>query len=146
MSSLRTLADRIEVAALPAEFADAGMTRDLDRLANLFTEDGVWRIPGVIDITGRAEIRAAIDRLQGAWEFLIQQVHPGSITFSDPSGDTATGRSYIHEVGRFRDGALHVNYSVYHDQYRRTADGWRFAARSYEVRHVEGALPDIVKS
>jgi len=35
---------------------------------------------------------------------------PGTIQLE---GDTAVGRSYITEFGRFRDGSSHVNYAVY---------------------------------
>jgi hypothetical protein len=29
------------------------------------------------------------------------------------------------------------NYALYHDRYRRTATGWKFAERVYEVRHLD---------
>ena len=29
------------------------------------------------------------------------------------------------------------NYAVYHDRYRRTRDGWKFAERVYELRYVD---------
>ncbi|MGI5239443.1 nuclear transport factor 2 family protein [Dactylosporangium sp. CA-139066] len=137
MSTLQELADRLDIAALPGEFTDAASSRDFERFAALFTDDGVWRIPGAnVDFRGRAEIRAGIERLQVAWEFLIQNVHPGTLRVD---GDTAFARVYVSELGRFRDGTSHVNYSVYHDRYRRTAEGWRFAERAYEVRYVDTA-------
>jgi hypothetical protein len=34
-------------------------------------------------------------------------------------------------------GGSHLNYSVYHDRYRRTPDGWRFTERVYEVRYLD---------
>ncbi|MGH8880245.1 MAG: nuclear transport factor 2 family protein, partial [Stackebrandtia sp.] len=56
-------------------------------------------------------------------------------------GDTATGRAYIHEFGRFPGDKSHENYSRYHDEYRRTPDGWRFASRVYEIiYHDESPL------
>ncbi|OLF19123.1 nuclear transport factor 2 family protein [Actinophytocola xanthii] len=135
MDGFRDVADRIEVAALAGEFTDAGTMRDYDRFVALFTSDGVWRIPHVgIGFTGRAEIRAGIERLQGLWDYFVQTVHPGTVRIE---GDTATGRAYTAEFGRMRDGAAHLNYAIYHDRYRRTADGWRFAARVYEVRYVD---------
>jgi ketosteroid isomerase-like protein len=45
MSNLQAIADRVEIEALRGEFADAVMMRDYDRLASLFTDDGVVRIP-----------------------------------------------------------------------------------------------------
>ncbi|MEV2273797.1 nuclear transport factor 2 family protein [Nonomuraea africana] len=52
-------------------------------------------------------------------------------------GDTAAGRTYVSEFGRMRDGSSHLNYSVYHDRYQRTPDGWKFTERVYEVKYVD---------
>ncbi len=52
-------------------------------------------------------------------------------------GDTATGRAYIHELARGRDGSSHLSYAIYHDRYQRTPDGWRFTERVYEVRYYD---------
>lgn len=132
---LESIADRIEIAALWGEFADAVMLRDYDRLASLFADDGVWRIPEAhVEFTGRREIRAGIERLQGAWEFFVQTVHPGAIELD---GDTASGRAYVQELGRMRDGRSGVNHSLYRDRYRRTSDGWKFTERVYEVRYLD---------
>jgi hypothetical protein len=49
--------------------------------------------------------------------------------------DTASGRAYMHEIGRGRDGRSELNYAIYHDRYQRTADGWKFTERVYEVRY-----------
>jgi ketosteroid isomerase-like protein len=134
MSNLQAIADRVEIEALRGEFTDAGTMRDFDRLASLFTRDGMWRIPDVAEFVGREKIRAGIERLQGHWEFFVQNAHPGTIQLE---GDTAAGRAYIAEFGRLRDGSSHLNYSVYHDRYQRTPDGWRFAERVYEVRYLD---------
>ncbi|MHA6629434.1 hypothetical protein ACU61A_28695 [Pseudonocardia sichuanensis] len=50
-----------------------------------------------------------------------------------------------------RDGSSHLNYALYHDRHRRTADGWRFAERSYEIRDYDatpltGAAPGTAGS
>ena len=50
-------------------------------------------------------------------------------------GDTASGRAYMHELARLRDGSSHLNYAIYHDRYQRTGDGWKFTERVYEVRY-----------
>jgi len=61
------------------EFADAGVMRDFDRLAALFTPDAVWRIPAVdARFEGRDEIRAGVERLlEGFWAYLLQGAAPG---------------------------------------------------------------------
>jgi hypothetical protein len=67
MSDFPAVADRVEIEALRGEFTDAAMMRDYDRLASLFTQDAVWRIPVVnVEFVGREEIRAGIERLAEA--------------------------------------------------------------------------------
>ncbi|NUR90203.1 MAG: nuclear transport factor 2 family protein [Nonomuraea sp.] len=135
MDTMQLLADRVEIDALRGEFSDAAMTRDFDRLAELFTEDAVLRIPEAgIEVIGRAALRAGAERMQAQWEVFVQTIHPGTISLD---GDAATGRTYVAELGRLRDGRSHQNYAIYHDRYRRTAGGWRFAERTYEVRYTD---------
>ena len=135
MSDLQALADRVEIEALRGEFTDAAMMRDRARLASLFTPDGALRMPNIpAEMVGREEIRAGGERLQAQWDFFVQTTHPGTIQLD---GDTASGRAYISELLRFRDGRSELNYAIYHDRYQRTADGWKFAERVYEARYVD---------
>jgi ketosteroid isomerase-like protein len=144
LSDLQAIADRVEIEALCGEFTDAVMMRDYDRLASLFTRDGVVRIPHInAEAVGREEIRAGVERLQGQLVYFVQTTHPGMIRLE---GDTATGRAYLSELVRFRDGRSEVNYAVYHDRYRRTPDGWKFTERVYDIRYLDttplaGAAP-----
>jgi len=135
MSDLQAAADRVEIEALRGEFADAAMMRDYDRFASLFTHDGAWRIPhGGVSIVGRDNIRTAIERGQGLWDYFVQTTHPGAIQLA---GDTAAGRAYICEFGQLRDGSSQLHYSLYHDRYQRTPDGWKFTERVYEIRYAD---------
>jgi ketosteroid isomerase-like protein len=136
MSDPQAIVDRFEIEALRGEFTDAVMMRDYDRVASLFTADGAVRMPHVpAEATSQAQIRAGIERLQGVWEFFVQNSHAGAVEID---GDTATGRTYMVELMRGRPGS-HLNYAVYHDRYRRTADGWRFTERVYEVRYEDSS-------
>jgi ketosteroid isomerase-like protein len=135
VSDFQAIADRIEIEALRGEFTDAAMMRDRARLASLFTPDGVLRMPNIpAELTGREQIRAGGERLQAQWEFFVQTTHPGTIQLD---GDTATGRTYIQELARARDGRQGLNYAIYHDRYQRTSDGWKFTERVYEVRYLD---------
>jgi ketosteroid isomerase-like protein len=135
MRDLEVIADRVEVEALRGEFTDAAMMRDYGRLAGLFTADGVLRIPDAsIELAGQAEIRAWGERVPTVVELFVQTTHPGVIRLD---GDTASGRAYMSELIRLRDGSSHLNYAIYHDRYRRTPDGWRFAERVYEIRYLD---------
>jgi ketosteroid isomerase-like protein len=135
MSDLQAIADRFEIEALRGEFTDALMLRDYDRFASLFTQDGAWRIPYIdVELVGREEIRAGIERMQGLWGYFVQTTHPGTIQLE---GNIASGRAYISELGHMHDGHSELNYSVYHDRYQRTPDGWKFTERVYEVRYLD---------
>src|SRR5262245_11655258 len=121
MSDVQAAVDRVEIEALRGECSDAGMMRDFDRFAGLFTPDGAWRIPHLnLEFTSRDDIRAGFERLQATWEYFVQNVHPGTIQLD---GESASGRAYVVEFGRLRDGSSNLNYAVYHDRYRRTPDG-----------------------
>ncbi|MFD7260437.1 nuclear transport factor 2 family protein [Streptomyces sp. NPDC059874] len=135
MSDMQNLVDRFEIEELRAEVTDAVMMRDFDRVASLFTPDGIMRWPHIDkEFIGREEIRAGIEWGQGLWEFFVQNAHPGVIRLD---GNTAVGRVYIHEFGRMHNGSSHLNHALYHDRYQRTSDGWKFSERVYEVRYLD---------
>ena len=149
MSDLQAIADRVEIEALRGEYTDAVMMRDYGRVALLFTPDGALRMPNVpVDLVGTEEIRAWGDRVPAFVDYLVQTTHPGMIRLD---GDTATGRAYLQELIRLRDGSSHLNYAIYHDRYRRTPDGWKFTERVYEIRYLDttplaGSAPRAVGS
>ena len=133
MSDFQAIADRVEIEALRGDFTDAAMMRDRSRMASLFTPDGVLRMPNVpAELAGREQILAGGERLQELWDFFVQNTHPGPIQLD---GDTASGRAYMSELIRLRDGRSELNYAIYHDRYRRTPDGWKFTERVYEIRY-----------
>lgn len=135
--NMQIIADRIEIEALRGDLTDAVMMRDYDRVESLFTPDSAMRWPHIgKEFVGREEIRAGIEWGQGLWEFFVQNVHPGTIQID---GDAASGRAYVQEFGRMRDGSSHLNYALYHDRYQRTRGGWRFAERVYEVRYFDSS-------
>jgi len=137
MSDFQAIADRVEIEALRGEYTDAVMMRDYERVASLFTPDGALRMPNVpVDLVGWEQIRAWGERVPDLVEFFVQTTHPGIIALD---GDTASGRAYLHEVIRMRDGNSNLNYAIYHDRYQRTDDGWRFTERVYEVRYLDTA-------
>jgi ketosteroid isomerase-like protein len=149
MRDFQAIADRVEIEALRGEFTDALMMRDYDRFASLFTPGGAWRIPYInVEIVGREEIRAGIERMQGLWDYFVQTTYPGTIQLE---GDTAVGRAHVSEFGHLRDGRSELNYAMYHDRYRRTPDGWKFTERVYEVRYLDstplaGTVPHAVSA
>ncbi len=133
MSDFQAIADRVEIEALRGEFTDAVMMRDYDRVASLFIPDGALRMPNIpVELEGREKIRAWGERVPDLVDYLVQTTHPGGIQLD---GDTASGRAYMQELIRLRDGRSELNYAIYHDRYQRTGDGWKFTERVYEVRY-----------
>ena len=134
-------ADDRALRRLVALFADAAIHADPDAFAALWTDDGHWSIAEPIgaDFHGRDAIRDGFTGLIGAWEFLIQAPQYGLLAVD---GDTATGRWLVREVGRTVGGAGQHNDAFYHDRYARTADGWRFAERTYAFLLLDAA--DVV--
>ena len=135
MSDLQAIADRFEIETLRGEFTDAVMMRDYDRVASLFTRDGVWRMPNIpVELAGQEEIRAWGERVPQFVDYLVQTTHSGTVRLD---GDTASGRAYIQELIGLRDGGSELNYAIYHHRYQRTPDGWRFTERAYEIRYLD---------
>jgi ketosteroid isomerase-like protein len=135
MIDLRSTTDRVEIEALRAEFVDAVMMHDYDRLASLFTGDGAVRMPHIdAAAVGREQIRAGVERLQGRLNCFVQTTHPGTIQLD---GDVASGRAYIFELMHSQDHGSNLNHGIYHDRYRRTPDGWKFTERTYQVTYVD---------
>jgi SnoaL-like domain len=118
MNDLRAIADRVEIEALRGELTDAAMMRDYDRAASLFTRDGVVRMPHLnVELAGQEEIRAWGKQVPALVDYFVQTTHPGTIQLD---GDTASGRAYICELIRLRDGSSELNYAIYHDRYQLT--------------------------
>ena len=68
VSDLQALADRVEIEALRGELTDAVMMRDYDRLASLFTPDGVVRVPHInAEAVGREQLRAGASGCRVSW-------------------------------------------------------------------------------
>jgi ketosteroid isomerase-like protein len=113
MSDLQAIADRVEIEALRGEYTDAVMMRNYDRVASLFTPDAALRMPNVpVELEGQEEIRAWGERVPALVDYFVQTTHPGMIRLE---GDTASGRAYIQELVRFRNGRSELNYAIYHD-------------------------------
>jgi ketosteroid isomerase-like protein len=138
MSDFQAIADRVEIEALRGEFTDAVMMCDYDRVAALFTPDGVLRMPNVpVELAGREQISAWRERREALVALLVQTTHPGTIQLD---GDSATGRAYMQELVRLHDGSHHMNFAIYHDRYLRTGEGWKFTERVFDIRYLESPL------
>ena len=110
---------------------------DWDRVLATYLPDGVWAIPGLgARFEGQAAIREGLLRFAGPMDYILQSNSPALIEID---GDKATAHGVIRECGKFtgRDEALEV-LGLYADRLVRTADGWKFAERVFEIRGMHG--------
>ncbi len=122
---IRSMEDRAEITDLTHRYCDLVWRRGGAAIANLFTEDGVF-ISGKNDLKGRDVIR---DYYAGLQKRVGNEPHPyihnHVITVN---GDTAKATCYLDN--RHGD-CTSVSGGYYDDEFRRTAQGWKFASRRF---------------
>lgn len=125
------LADRAALVDLASRYAHAVDSRDFERLRDVFTA------AAVLD-TGRG-IRNGVDEVLTAMEGLRRYhatTHVLGQQLVEPTGDGARGITYCtaHHLtvdgDRRTDKVMHIHY---HDEFVRTDDGWRIAARRLDI-------------
>jgi hypothetical protein len=127
--SLLDVADELALRDLVAAFADVVNRMTPEELRNVFTPDGEWLVTGWGEHRGHDAVVAFLAGLLERWSVIFHAVHSGRIELAR---DRARGRWYISEFGQLRDGTEVRFAGVYHDDYVRTRDGWRFARRRYD--------------
>ena len=121
--------DELAVHELVARFSDAVNRRVPSEMAALWAPDGVWVVPGVPETVGRDAIAAVLTSLLETFPSLVQMTHNGVVRID---GDEATARWYLSEFGKDASGQGVYFIGTYHDRYRRTEEGWRFAHRRFD--------------
>jgi SnoaL-like domain len=154
VSTDREIADYIAITRLHSAYADAVNTRAWERLARMFLRDAPMSVDTVtrpvVELNGGEEIAtfisSALERF-GFFEFVTLNAF---VRFDvDSDADHARARVFMCEFRQERGSRdFSRAFGVYHDDYRRTPDGWRFAARKYQsVARTGGdvfAVPAIV--
>jgi hypothetical protein len=120
---------------------------DEARVPDLFTDDGVWEMPGRIRFAGRAELEAGIPTRLVAPGRTARHVCT-NVTIDVLGPDEAVGFSYMinyrHDppsglAERPAPSGAPVYMGEYHDRFVRTPDGWRFALRRTELAFAASA-------
>lgn len=120
------LSDEAAVRALVHRYADAVCRHDVAAWSDTWAPDAVWEI-GRGPVRGRADITAAFERAMGLFDAVVQLALNGECRLD---GDSGHGRWYMSESARTATGKNLHYLGYYDDRYVRTADGWRFAART----------------
>lgn len=141
MDAVERLVAERDIASVIHEYA---RLVDLNRTAEqamTFTEDGVADYYGA-DVVGRDAIAALLEPAVNRW---IASTHTISNIQIDVRGpDTATSRCYVHAWHRVDEsgaGDFEVR-GQYHDEWRRTDEGWRIARRTFLTMAATPPRPD----
>ena len=126
------LADRLAIDDLLAAYARAITRQRPSEATDLFDQTAILVVTGFGRHQGRDAIIAFLDGLLEAWEGIVHLIHQGSVDATGDQSDDAEGWWVITEEGVLRGEGIRYT-GVYHDNYRRGADGrWRFASRRYD--------------
>jgi ketosteroid isomerase-like protein len=128
-----TISDHDALVALHHRYADAcrlGAEAGGDAWADTWLDDAHWELPGGRIVDGKDAIMT-LWRASMAKQAKVVQLYLSFTCESD--GDTASGRAQLVELVKGIDGVPSILAGHYDDTYRRTADGWKFAARRLTV-------------
>jgi ketosteroid isomerase-like protein len=133
--------DELAVRNLVARYCDAVCRRNAAAWAATWVPDCTWDLGGGRVVTGR---EAALELWTSAiarYPWVAQLAPTGTV---EVSGDTGRGSWWVLELNHLPDGdgALHLGH--YDDEYRRTAEGWQFAARRFAMVYRGALDPGVV--
>ena len=115
------------IRQLHARFDDAVWRKDADAFADLFTEDGEWKIAG-FHFKGRTDLREGFAKLLGLCKRVrIIQGMP----LLEVGERAATGRISITELTQMADGSSAMALGTYYDWYVEDGDRWLFQKRHW---------------
>jgi hypothetical protein len=128
---LSDLEDIVSLSQLVARYGPAVDSGSADAAAALWTEDGVFRAVGAMDMHGHVEI-AGMVRHEGHQSLILNGCgHVLTAPAVELHGDTATGRNYAmnirwdEESQRFWVARVSANTW----RWERTPEGWRTVER-----------------
>jgi uncharacterized protein (TIGR02246 family) len=119
--------DAVAIGRLIDEYIDAVSRGDVEAFGRCWTAEGRWTGPG-LECEGIVAITSAFAKMRGRITAAEQTVMEGDVEIE---GDRATGTWLIHESIVDRDGSERARVGRYDDEYRRTPEGWKFAARHF---------------
>lgn len=128
----RELSDRQEIANVLHQYCRGMDLLDMDLLAGAFTEDGFLDIGPEprLQTRGAGAIREAMKRMQ---RFARSSHHLSNIQIEFQGADRALCVSYIWAWHELPDGHSGTMMGQYHDEFVRTAAGWRISTRQLQM-------------
>jgi uncharacterized protein (TIGR02246 family) len=133
-----SLEDKLAIQEVIARYSYTYDAQDAEGFAALFTEDAVWELfaSGAtcpeIRLASRTAIRAwAAQRLQERRGRFTSRHYQSGVLFDELTSESARTRTMVlvtHQ-GVTEAAPRPTASGVYHDQWRKTHEGWRFAHR-----------------
>lgn len=124
--------DSIAIQQLINRYSVSSSRGDLDIVVSTYALDGVWEIASMSKMfEGQDAIREGLATLTSQQDYVMQQNAPAMITVE---GDSATATSIVCERGKLTaSNDVFEALGFYNDSLARTAEGWRFKRRSFEL-------------
>lgn len=120
--------DQLAIQQLYARYNHAIDFGDGDGWAGCFTPDGVFNGGGGGPQTGSEALKA----FAGGFASRMKARHWNTNLVVDGDGDAANGKCYLMLMNLADGKASPLVTAVYHDQLKKTGDGWKFTSRSVQ--------------
>lgn len=137
LSPLQRLEVREACERLALDYSYLADNQRMDEWSNLFADDGEMVMFGQT-FRGPAAIRAAVGAGRGAAALSVHAITNHRIDVVSQTEATATVYIIVY-AGERKDGGPAAAPAIapamvgtYHDAYRKTAAGWKFARRAFE--------------
>ena len=140
-ASLKALQDRTDIADVLYRYASGVDSFDRDRVRSALADDVVGHYGNADPVSGGD---ALADWIAGATATVIWQHHLLNPYHIDIDGDQAKTLSYLTSYQVFEEDpkAAIILVARYHDELKRTPDGWKIAKRTMELLWGESKADD----
>jgi SnoaL-like domain len=145
--TMMSIEEKLAIHEMIAKYSYTYDGRDAEGFAQVFVEDGVFEIFGPgntiprVRLQSRTEIRTwAAQRLQGRVGRFTSRHYQSGTVFDELTSDSALTRTMVlvtHQ-GVTEAAPRPTDSGVYHDQWRKTHEGWRLAHRAAHVDRDPG--------
>jgi ketosteroid isomerase-like protein len=125
--------DRLAIRDRLDAYSDAVFRHDAEAWIDCWTEDAHWKLP-TVDVTGKANIKAAWIQAMSGFELAGFFANPGAIMVA---GTTAKMTAYTQEVLYPKAGGVIRILGSYDDTLVKQGGVWRFKSRAYTVLRSE---------
>jgi ketosteroid isomerase-like protein len=130
MVSSGPIEDRLAIRELVDSYNDAVMRFDGEAWAANWLDDGVWSLPGMGEVAGKAKFFPLWQGAMSGLAFVGFYASAGPIVVN---GDKAHATWWQQEVLHGKDGSKRAIHGRYEDDYVKRGGRWYFAKRVYQI-------------